>query len=126
MNDELRISFRDSENISFTSSEVENIISKLKPSKPLGPYDISILMLKRKIGPVALKYLTQLLKLYIHQLVISYSWKIAKIIHILKPNKSVTPKKIKPRDISTIIRSKSSRIPKFKGTCCICLSPLWF
>ncbi|XP_073841483.1 uncharacterized protein [Musca autumnalis] len=80
---------RDLQPISFTSSEVERIISKSKPSKALGPDGISMVMLK-KLGAVGLSYLTKVLELSISQLVIPDVWKVARIIPILKPDKSAT------------------------------------
>ena len=80
---------RDLQPLSFTSSEVEAIISKSKPSKALGPDGISMLMLK-KLGAIGLGFLTKVLELSMSQLVIPDIWKVARIIPILKPDKSAT------------------------------------
>lgn len=53
-------------------------------SKVVGPDGISIFSMLKKVGPVALDYLTHHFKIFIHKLVIPELWKEARIIPIVK------------------------------------------
>lgn len=68
-------------------ADVTAAIKKIKNSKAMGPDDISPVMLKH-IGTKGMEFLTKLLNLLIQTLTISQSWKTAKIVPILKPDKN--------------------------------------
>jgi hypothetical protein len=72
----------------FTEEQVQRSIKTSKNNNSTGPDNINIQHLKH-LGPIAIKYLTDIYNLSIQQNKIPDSWKIAKIIPIPKPNKDL-------------------------------------
>lgn len=72
--------------INFTEDQVKSAIKRSKNSKALGPDDLSPQMLKN-IGNNGIKYLTKIYNKVVNTATIPNSWKIGRIIPILKPGK---------------------------------------
>ena len=89
----------------FTETQVTEAIKKAKASKALGPDKISNLHLKH-IGPLGIKYLTNLFNISIQTSSIPAIWKTSTIIPLLKPGK--------PSDDSTSYRPVSLLCPSIK------------
>ena len=79
----------DQQGLSFEHSDVTNAINNVKTSRSIRPDGLSMIMLK-KLGEKAISFLTRLLELSLHILVIPDIWKVARIIPILKQNKLAT------------------------------------
>ena len=79
----------DRQGLSCNQSDATNAINNTKPSRAIGPDGLSMIMLK-KLDERAIRFLTRLLDLSLHTLVIPDIWKVARIIPILKPNKPAT------------------------------------
>ena len=89
----------------FTASETEEAIKKSKPSKSLGPDNISTLHLKH-LGPKGIEYLTSIFNLSMSTSQIPAIWKTSTIIPLLKPKK--------PSDESSSYRPVSLLCPSIK------------
>ena len=72
--------------IQITSMQVSEAINASSNNNSTGPDHINIRHLKH-LGPLAIKYLTDLLNLALNLNIIPQIWKLAKIIPVLKPNK---------------------------------------
>src|SRR6267154_1662858 len=72
--------------ILITSTQVSEAISHSSNNNSTGPDNINIRHLKH-LGPLAIKYLTDIFNLALNRNIIPQIWKLAKIIPILKPNK---------------------------------------
>ena len=80
---------RGRQKLSFEQPAVSNAFNNAKPSRAIGTDGWYTLMLK-KLGEGAMRFLTRLVKLSIHTLVVPDIWKVARIIPILNPNKPAT------------------------------------
>src|SRR2546425_218370 len=72
--------------IQITSTQVSEAITTASNNNSTGPDHINIRHLKH-LGPLAIKFHTELLNLALNLNVIPQIWKLAKIIAVLKPNK---------------------------------------
>lgn len=72
----------------LTSNDLCVAIKSIKPSKAMGPDEISPVMIKH-LGPHAIHFLTKLLNLSLQTLIIPNVWKTARIIPIPKPGKNL-------------------------------------
>ncbi|GAB0099134.1 hypothetical protein DMENIID0001_149740 [Sergentomyia squamirostris] len=70
----------------ITTENVVNSIKRMKPSKALGPDELSPIMLKH-LGPLGINYLTSILNTSLSTLTVPDAWKRARVIPILKPGK---------------------------------------
>jgi hypothetical protein len=70
----------------FHRSEVQTIINNLKPKSSPG-YDLITGKILQELPPAGIKYLTQIFKAAMLTGYFPAQWKIAKIIHHLKPGK---------------------------------------
>ena len=70
----------------ITTMEVERVFQSTKPSKALGPDELSPLMLKH-LGPKAHSYIAGMFQTSRNTRVIPSIWKTARIIPLLKPGK---------------------------------------
>ena len=70
----------------ITTMEVERVLQSTKPSKALGPDELSPLMLKH-LGPKAHSYIAGMFQTSLNTGVIPSIWKTARIIPLLKPGK---------------------------------------
>ena len=75
-----------SDDIAFSADEVAEVIKKCKPSKAMGPDDISSIMLKH-IGPLGYTYLSVIFNLSLKTLVIPDIWKTGRVVPLLKSGK---------------------------------------
>ena len=71
---------------SLISAEVEAAISRTKNSKALGPDELAPLILK-KLGPLAVAYITKMFNCSLHTATIPSIWKKSRVIPLLKPGK---------------------------------------
>lgn len=71
---------------SLSEEQVSQALGSTKPSKALGPDELSPIMLKY-LGPTAISYLTKLLNLSLRHQVIPNVWKVGRIIPLVKPGK---------------------------------------
>jgi hypothetical protein len=72
--------------IIITTQQTSQAIKAAKNNNSTGPDNINIRHLKR-LGPLAIQYLTQIYNISLNQNIIPQIWKLAKIISIPKPNK---------------------------------------
>ncbi|XP_069965858.1 uncharacterized protein [Bactrocera oleae] len=72
--------------LTFTDGEVQSAINKAKSSKPIGPDEIRMLMLKN-LGSTGVSYLTNVLNLSMITLQIPEVWKVGRVDPLLKPGK---------------------------------------
>ena len=80
----------------ITTMEVERVLQSTKPSKALGPDELSPLMLKH-LGPKAHSYIAGMFQTSLNTGVIPSIWKTARIIPLLEPGKPVdTGKSYRP------------------------------
>ena len=70
----------------ITTMEVERVLQSTKPSKALGPDELSPLMLKH-LGPKTHSYIAGMFQTSLNTGVIPSIWKTARIIPLLKPGK---------------------------------------
>ena len=70
----------------ITTMEVDRVLQSTKPSKALGPDELSPLMLKH-LGPKAHSYIAGMFQTSFNTGVIPSIWKTAPIIPLLKPAK---------------------------------------
>ena len=70
----------------ITTMEGERVFQSTKPSKALGPDELSPLMLKH-LGPKAHSYIARMFQTSLNTGVIPSIWKMARIIPLLKPGK---------------------------------------
>ena len=73
-------------NITLTTSQVQEAVKLRKNNNSQGPDKVNIRHLKH-IGPPGLAFLTSMLKTDLNTNIILHLWKLANIVHILKPNK---------------------------------------
>ncbi len=76
----------------FTPSQTAEAIKKSKSSKAKGPDNITNLHLKH-LGPLGIKYLTDIFNLSVSQSVLPSIWKASVIIPLLKPGKDPSDSK---------------------------------
>lgn len=74
-------------NLEIADSDVTAATKKIKTSKAMGPDNLSPIILKH-LGTKGITFITKLLNLSLQTLTIPYSWKTARIIPILKPEKN--------------------------------------
>ena len=70
----------------ITTMEIERVLQSIKPSKALGPNEVSLLMLKH-LGPKAHSYIAGMFQTIFNTGVIPSIWKTARITPLLKPGK---------------------------------------
>ena len=95
----------DADEQEFSDQQTTDAIKKARPSKALGPDKISTLHLKH-LGPLGVRYLTDLFNISAKTSQIPAIWKTSTIIPLLKPNK--------PADTSTSYRPVSLLCPSIK------------
>ena len=76
-------------NIIITEEETRKAIKKSKPSKAMGPDNISPIMLKH-LGPNGIKYLTNIYNNSLKKSIIPTIWKTARVIPLPKPGKDIS------------------------------------
>jgi hypothetical protein len=72
----------------FTNKEVRIIIKNLNPKKAPG-YDFIINQILQKLPEMGIKHITQLCNAVLRRSFFLFEWKVAQIIMIQKPEKSV-------------------------------------
>ena len=72
--------------VKFTAAQTQEAIKRSKSSKAIGPDGLSPIMLKN-LGPLGIKFLTNIYNKSVNQSFIPNIWKTAKIIPLLKPGK---------------------------------------